>query len=196
MTQRRVLRDAGTRSLVWLLVLAVVLMGLTITRQQALGSLHLHAGQELRDTSSLSTAASRLASNWLKRWRQQQLFGHTELRTHIATDAALWPSRATQHADRVLARDAHGPAHRHDSLERHHHAISDGSVVALDGAAQAAESADGGSTSAPLVLPGVATPSAGLAVPALLADRGPWPVDRGAVFVSRSVAPALRPPAV
>ncbi len=192
MTQGRVQRDAGTRSLVWLLLMAVMLMGLTITRQQALGSLHLHAGQELQGAFNLCTTASSLASNWLNRWRQQQFFGHSELRMRMAPDATLWPSPAPQLADQVQAGAAHGQPHHHDSLERHHHAIGDGSVVALDGAAQAAESADG----APLVLSGIATPGAGLAVPALLADRGPWTVDPGAAFVTRSVAPALRPPAV
>ena len=196
MTQGRIQRDTGTRSLVWLLLMAVMLMGLTITRQQALGSLHRHTGQELRAPSKLSTAVSSLASNWLNRWRQQQLFGHSELRTRLATDTTLWPSRATQLADHAHASGAHPETHQHDALERHHHAMGDGSVVALDGAAQAAEAADGGSSGASLVSPGVATPSAGLAMPDPHADKGPWPVDPGTAFATRSVAPALRPPAV
>ena len=189
MTLRRAEPPTSARSLVWLLLVAVALMGLTVTRQQALGPLHTHAEQGARSTSTFSAAVSSLASDWLSRWRQQQVFGHTQLRLAAASDErALWSpgdARTGEHTAHI---------HDHDTLERHHHAADDASVVALDGAAQAADAADSSAAGAPNLLPIVTTTSDGLAVPALAARSGPWPVDRAAAFASRSVAPLLRPP--
>lgn len=190
MTQRPFAkRNVGVQSLVWLLLVAMLLMGLTVTRQQALGSLHRHADAALQGSAPLATAASALASDWLNRWRQQQMFGHSALRLRMAADATLWPPSAGV--------QGHDDGHDHDSLERHHHAVGDASVVAVDGAAEAvAESADGGGAGAVVMLPVAATPSAGLAVPALATRTGPWPVASATAFVSRNIAPPLRPPAV
>ncbi len=191
MTQQRVAQHVGVQSLVWLLLLAVALMGLTVTRQQALGSLHLHADQQPQGTSVLAAAVSSLASDWLIRWQHQHLFGHQQLRLGAASDAPLWPSSDFRDSDATATRGTH----THDSLERHHHAVDDGSVVALDAAAEAAGAADSSATGGTILLPVAATPGNGLVLPAIAKRGGPWPVDRTTAFVSRSVAPPLRPPA-
>ena len=191
MTLRRAEPPTSARSLVWLLLVAVALMGLTVTRQQALGPLHTHADQAVRGNSTFSAAVFSLASDWLGRWRQQQVFGHNQLRLAAVSDSAAFLP---------LSDDSHpgtGSAHAHDddALERHHHAVGDAGVVAVDGAAQAADAADSSAAGAPNLLPIVATPNGGLALPALADRRGPWPIDGGTAFVSRSIAPLLRPPA-
>ena len=190
MTQQRAKPPTSARSLVWLLLVAVALMGLTVTRQQALGPLHTHANQEVRGNSTLGAAVSSLAGDWLSRWRQQQVFGHNQLRLSFVSDPAplLPPGNFSAGAHDAQVND-------HDVLERHHHAVDDASVVAVDGAAQAADVADSSAAGAPNLLPIVATPSGGLVLPALGERQGPWPIDRAAAFFSRSIAPPLRPPA-
>lgn len=189
MTQRPTQRYTGTRGLVWLLLVAVTLMGLAVTRQQALGPLHTHAELGAGGTSAISAAVSSLATDWRSRWRQQQAFGHTQLRlVAVSDEMALWPPSDS----RTGAHSAH--IHDHGALERHHHAVEDASVVAVDGAAHAADAADGLAAGAANLLPAVATLSDGLALLALVTRGGPWPIDSAAAFVSRSIAPLLRPP--
>ncbi len=170
MTPPRAMHSVGTQSLLWLLLLALALMGLTVTRQQALGSLHRHDQATVQGPSTLASVTASLASDWLNRWRQQQRWGHGALPLHMATDVP----------------------HTHGDLERHHHAAGDPSVESIDGAADAADNA---TTTGMVLLTAVATPSRALVVLAVAAERGPWPVDRFATFKSRSVAPLLRPPA-
>jgi hypothetical protein len=189
MTQRHTARALSTLGLVWLLLLAVVLMSFSVARQQALGSLHLHAGTGLPSastfTAKFSAAASGLASHWLSRRHQQQVFGHGQLQVGIAATPALW-------AVSVKHDRGHDESHRHDTLERHHHALGDESVVALDGATEAA---DVGSVGAALLLPAFATPSLGLEWAGTLASNGSWPVHGAVRFATRKVASLLRPPA-
>ncbi|MES2952217.1 MAG: hypothetical protein V4858_27135 [Pseudomonadota bacterium] len=189
MTHRRTAQNAGLQSLVWLLLVAVALMGLTITRQQALGSLHIHADRESQGTPRLSTAVATLANDWLSRWQQQHVFGHGQLLLGTASGAAPWPSNISGVSHTTDVRSTH--AHDHDSLERHHHTVDDGSVIALDGAAEVADDSAAGAL---ILLPVAATPNDGPAMPAIAERRGPWPVDNFAAFVSRNVAPLLRPP--
>lgn len=195
MTQRRSKpQTSAACRLVWLLLVAVALMGLTVTRQQALGPLHSHADQEVRGHSTFSYAVSSMASDWRSRWRQQQVFGHTQLRLAAAPDAATpWPPSDSRAG--ALGAHGHTQANDHEDLERHHHAVDDASVVAVDGAAHAADTADSSGAGAPSLLPIAATPSGGLTVHALADRRGPWPIDSAVAFVSISVAPLLRPPA-
>lgn len=178
MTQRRVKRHTRAQSLVWLLLFAVAVMGLTVTRQQALGSLHLHAYQGSLGSSFLASAVSQLASDWHSRWRQQQRFGHSQLRLHPAWDPTLGSGNDTI-------------PHDHDAFERHHHAEGDSSVIAVDGAAESAESS---ATGALIVLPVVSKLSDGLTLPTMAGRTGPWPVDPDTAFASRNVAPPLHPP--
>ncbi|OYU32436.1 MAG: hypothetical protein CFE39_03520 [Comamonadaceae bacterium PBBC2] len=206
MTQRHTAQAIGTRSLVWLLVLAVVLMGLSVARQQALGSWHLHADVGLRgsptalamphstSTSTFSAVASGLASHWLSRWQQQQVFGHGQLRVGQSAGPTLWAASA-----KPAPSHDHDHDHDHDTLERHHHALGDQranqSAIALDGAAEAA---DAGSVGATLLLPQFASPSQGkplAGMAAMAARNGPWPVQGAVRFASRKVVPLLRPPA-
>lgn len=78
MTQRRPVLSTIQKSLVWLLLVAIALLGLTITQQQALGSLHTHSRLESRNTVVIAVVAS-LASDWKGRWQQQKLHGHGQL---------------------------------------------------------------------------------------------------------------------
>ncbi len=192
MTQRRVAQNAGLQGLVWLLLVAVALMGLTITRQQALGSLHMHTDRESQGTPQLRIAVATLANDWLNRWQQQHLFGHGQLLLGTASDASPWPSNTSRVSHTTDVGSTH--AHDHDSLERHHHAVGDGSVAALDAVAELADAADSSTAGASMLLPVAATPNDGLVLPAIADRRGPWPVDHSAAFVSRDVAPPLRPP--
>jgi hypothetical protein len=191
MIQRRAKPHDSARALVWLLLVAVALMGLTVTRQQALGSLHLHADQGARGVPSFSATVSNLASDWLSRWRQQQVFGHKQLRFAAIPDAATtWPASDPE-ADTGSVH-----SHAHDSLKRHHHAAGDASVVAVDGAAPAADAVDSSAAGAAHLPPLVATPGEGLVLPTPAARRGPWPVDGATAFVSRNISPLLRPPSI
>ena len=188
MTQRLPVQAIGTRSIIWLLLLAVVLMGFSVARQQALGSLHQHAEAELRSaftfTTTFSAAASGLASHWLSRRQQQQVFGHGQLQAGVTAAPALWAASARRD-------NRHDEDHHHDTLERHHHALSDDSVIALDGAAEAADTS---SVGAALLLPLLASPSQGLVLATTTGRNGSWPVQGGVRFVSMKVAPLLRPP--
>lgn len=195
MNLRRVRGANVTRGLVLLLLCAIALLGLTIARQQALGSLHLHKDQRLQAVSPISVAASSLARNWLDRWRQQQRFGHTALRTHVAPDARVLTPSAAQDRGPVSRHDGNVHRHDHGDTERHHHIAGDDSVVAMDGAAEAAELVDAAVSVTSLVLPIAAMPGAGLALRAMAGRRIAWPANRTIAFVSWSVAPPLRPPA-
>ena len=187
MTQRRVEQSASARSLMWLLLFAIALMGLTVARQQALGSLHLHADQGLRDSSIAGAAVLSLASEWQNRWHQQQVLGHGQLRPHTALNAMPWPLGNTSHAGHSAQ------PHSHDDLERHHHASGDATVLALDGAAGSTED---GATGAVVMLPMLGATRGAMVLPALAARQGRWPVDGAVSFVSWNVGPLLRPPAV
>ena len=195
MHHRRVMQSAGTRSIVLLLLFSIVLLGMTVTRQQSLGPLHLHKDLRSQGVSTFSAATSKLASDWLDRWRQQQRFGHSALRTRIAPDAHLLPLGLTEGNGPMLVHAASAHDHDHDALERHHHRAGDGSVLALDGAAEAAELADGAAGGASSVLPIVAIPSDGLPLPAIERRGGAWPAATSTAFVSWYVTPPLRPPA-
>ena len=190
MTQRHTAQANSTRSLLWLLLLAVVLMSFSAARQKALGSVHLHTDTKLPSASTLtatfSAAASSLASQWLSRRHQQQVFGHGQLQVGMtAAPAALLAASDKRYS-------GHNESHHHDTLERHHHALGDDSVIALDGAAEAA---DTGSLGTAVLLPILASPSQGLVLATTTGRKGSWPVDGGVRFASMKVAPLLRPPA-
>ena len=192
MIQQRPAITPGQKYLAWLLVLAIGLVGLTITRQQLLGSLHTHADHTPRPPSVLSTALSDLASDWISRWQQQQVIGHGQLLLATASEGTPWPSDSAAVTDATRLHDAH--AHDHDSLERHHHAAQDASVVALDGAAELADAADSSANGASVLLASVGAIADGLSLPDMDKHNGPWPIGRLVAFVSRSVPPLLRPP--
>jgi len=189
MTQRLPSQTIGTRSLIWLLLLAVVLMSFSVARQQALGSLHQHSDADFpvasTITGKISAAASNLASQWLSRRHQQQMFGHGQLQVRLKDASAQWAAFAKRDS-------GHDESHHHDTLERHHHALGDSSVIALDGAA---EGADTGGVGAALLLPMLASPSQGIVLATTTDRNGSWPVQGGVRFASMKVAPLLRPPA-
>lgn len=180
---------SNRRSLVWLLVLAVVLMSLSVTRQHVLGTLHWHADGGARGASAAAplhtpgVTLSGLASLWYSRWQQQQMFGHGQVRVGMAAGPV---------EGRLDSAQPLSPGHYHHALERHHHTPGDQGVIALDGAAEAADSASPG---AALCLPLFAAPSAGLTLVAPAAPNGSWPIRGAERFASLPVAPLLRPPA-
>jgi hypothetical protein len=180
-------RSTGTRSLLWLLLVTVALMGLTVTRQQALGSLHVHADVSVRGTPSLGGEISRLGANWRSRWQLQQVFGHGQLKWgFVAQEVSLSPSNDSRN---VPAHD-----HAHGTAERHHHAMGDDSVLALDGAAEAASAAEGSTAGAVSWFSAVGTPSVWPRLLALITGKTHWPVYNAMAFYSRTIAPLLRPP--
>lgn len=183
--------SVGNTCLAWLLLLAVALMGLTVTRQQALGPLHSHTVERSHNAppSAIGAALSDWARDWQGRRQHQKMSGHSQMLLTFAP----FPERANRHSD---IPHTHTNNHTHDALERHHHAADDASVVALDGAAAGADAADSPSNGASLLLISLAAPGGGLAVPATSALRSSWPVGRIAVLSSRSVPPPLRPPAI
>jgi hypothetical protein len=185
MTQHRAAHPIGQKCLAWLLLIAVAFMGLTITRQQALGSLHGHADQGPRISSVLTTALSSLASDWVDRWQEQKAFGHGQLLPAIFHGADV-----LSHAP------VYAQAHDHSALERHHHVADDVTVIALDGAAATADAADSSTLGGSLLLPIVWTPAAGLVLHAIAEQTVPWPVGRFVAFASRTVPPLLRPPSL
>lgn len=193
MTQHRRALPSGQRCMAWLLLLAVALMGLTVTRQQVLGSLHSHTDQGPRLSVALHIAVSSLGSDWARRWQQQHILGHGQM-LMAATDSTDWPSDTAEAANATRLHESH--AHNHDSLERHHHAAHDASVVALDGAAELANASDSPASGASLLLFSLAAPSAALTVPANASHMATWPSGRFAALASRSVPPLLRPPSV
>lgn len=184
----------GQKWLVWLLLVAVAVMGLTITRQQALGSLHSHPDQRPRLSTALRAAASSLGNDWARRWQQQQVNGHGQLLLGTAAYGTLWQSDKDNTAAASATRVHDDHKHSHDSLERHHHGAHDASVVALDGAAELVAASDSPASGVPLLLLGIGAPSAGLVLQATTSHIGTWPQGRFAALASRSVPPLLRPP--
>lgn len=185
MTLRRVAPRSIQKSLVWLLLLAMVLLGLTITQQQALGSLHKHSNLQSRHTSVI-TAVFVLANDWNARWQQQKILGHRQLLLGTPSNEMDWPG--------VASRGSHD--HDNDALERHHHAADDGTVLALDGAAQGVSAVDGSSTAGSIILPVVGTPNDALTLQAAASNPMRWPEAGFTAFVSRTLPPPLRPPTV
>ena len=187
-------KTIGTRCLLWLMLVTVLLLGLTVTRQQTLGALHFHAdmggGSPWRVDATRSATPSDFGSSWLNRWRQQQVFGHG----HMALGQTSTPS--LQLVSRTQVRrdaDRHQNVDHHLALERHHHTGNDQSVIALDGAAEAA---DAGNVGAIILIPIFAGPSQGLFFAGMTSRNGSWPITRAVSFASRKVAPLLRPPSV
>lgn len=183
MTPPHAAPTVGQKCLTWLLLVAVALMGLTITRQQALGSLHRHADHGAHQPSAVAAALTILASDWNERWQQQKMRGHGHLLSAAAHFPAPAPSRALVHE------------HDHNTLERHHHAPHDASVVALDGAAEFADAADSPASGSSVLLPALGAAGSELAWLQSAEHRGPWPVGHAVAFVSRNIPPPLRPPA-
>lgn len=181
-------------ALVWLLLFAIAVLGLTTTTQQALGSMHRHADQSPHPTFELSAAVASVASDWVARRQQQEVAGHGQLRLDTGAYALRWLANHTRMVRLVQQPQDHH--HAHDAFERHHHAPDGANLVSLDGAAEGVSAADGSGSAASVVLPLVGSPSRVMALPGLAGTRGPWPVVDGALFASRSVAPPLRPPAV
>jgi hypothetical protein len=192
MVHRRInKRSALRRSLLGLLALAMLLMSLTISRQQVLGPLHTHAEAGL--TSAIWDWAG---LDRLSHWRAHAL----DIEAVNATQAlAAWPS------PEAFTKSAHGAAaqrsphvagkHADTKPQRHQHQAGDASVlvVALDGATEAA-GIDGAAS--PSLLPVLGGPafSASLAGPA--SRHSPWPAGSATAFASWSATPPLRPPAV
>lgn len=189
MPYHRTAHPVGNTCLTWLLLVAVALMGLTITRQQALGPLHSHQEHRSHAPSAIGAVLSDWASDWHGRWQQQKMSGHGQMLLALVPA----PERALRHRD---IPHTHTSTHTHDLLERHHHAAHDASVVALDGAAAGADAADSPASGASLLLPGLATLRDGIAVPAASCVRGSWPIGRIVALASRSIPPPLRPPAI
>ncbi len=183
-------RSALRRGLLGLLALAMLLMSLTISRQQVLGPLHTHAEAGLTlaiwDWAGLDSLAH---------WRAHAL----DMDAVNATQAlAVWPSPEAfvKSVHGVAARRSHHTAAEHadGQPQRHQHQPGDASVlvVARDGASEAA-GIDGAAGSSWLPVLGGAALSVGLADPA--PRHRPWPAGTAAAFTSWSAAPPLRPPA-
>ena len=117
----------------------------TTSRLQVLGPLHHHVNPGLREESLLASASTFLLKSWRDRRRQQEMFGHD----HLALPGAALSS--SQNAfeglddERVEPNGVH--THQHGELERHHHAVGDASVLALDSAGMGADAMDGGTSS-------------------------------------------------
>jgi hypothetical protein len=192
MIRRRLERHAGNRILVWLLMLIVALMGLTITRQQALGPLHVHQQNVFPDAIPFAVAASDFVGKWLQRWQYQQLHGHTQITMLLVPQATVWPEREPLDFDHARAHQLNAQGHDHNTLQRHHHAANDRSVVALDGAAEPVQTG----SSQMLFSVVVASPSVVAVMPLAVALTDSWLVDSTAAFTSLSLPPPWRPPAV
>ncbi len=191
MFQPRSAQTATIKCLAWLLVVALALLGSVVNRQQTLGPMHSHSEPDVPNAYLLTDAFSKLTSEWSSRWEQQQLLGHGQLRLRGASD--------TRHSESLSLRAVHPEAgrdaHDHDALERHQHAVNDGSVVALDGAPGAVDAADSAVTAAFVLLPCLLMRTASLEVLDRADCKEPWPLEATEAFVSRVVAPPLRPPA-
>jgi hypothetical protein len=183
----------GRRSLIWLVLIAVALMGLMVTRQNVLGTLHVHTKAGPTSTSTHVAPSFQMASEWVNRWRQQQISGHLQPAISRTVDAFnLLPKPSNF---RQLANDAkpglQTAHHAHSFLERHHHDAADASVRALDVADAGAESA---STSAAVGVPALGTPADGFRIPNPTAKDSAWPIDQTIALITRDVATLLRPP--
>ncbi len=185
MIHYRAAHPLGRKCLAWILLVAVVLMGQTITRQQALGSLHSHVDQGSHISTGLTNALSSLARDWLDRWQAQKAFGHRQLLPTNFHGAEL---QARAHVD--------PHSHDHSTLQRHHHAAGDDTVIALDGASASADTVDTSAMGVSMLLPIVWAPDAGLMLHPISEPTGPWPAGRLFAFSSRTVLPLLRPPSL
>lgn len=171
-------RSTVRRGLLALLALAMLLMSLTIARQQALGPfLHTHA-----EAGLMSALLDRPELKRLAHWRAhatQQGRGWVN-----ATQAvAAWPAPASL----VMA----SAEHVHAEPQRHQHRPGEaGVVVALDGAAAGID----GTASSPL-LPVLGGPSFSTKLADPASRPSPWPAGSAASFASWRAAPPLRPPA-
>ena len=178
MQPTRTTPSASHRGLAWLLLVAMALMGLTVTRQQALGSLHHHAGRTVPVPSAAATVLSELASDWKARWQLQRVVGHGQFLLDLGTD---YSRRLAHAAPQASLANAH--EHDHDTLERHHHAPSDSDVVALDGSANGAQSADSPSGVSTVLLFAAGPIGNGPLWPTVALRQGSWPAGRAVLFV-------------
>ncbi len=178
--------------LIWLLIVAEALLGFTTSRLQVLGPLHHHVNPGLREESLLASAATFLLKSWRDRRRQQEMFGHD----HLALPGAALSS--SQNAfeglddERVEPNGVH--THQHGELERHHHAIGDASVLALDSAGMGADAMDGGTSSSLLFLSDLVIQVQGLTTVIWALFREAWPTETANRFSSWDEAPPVRPP--
>lgn len=173
-------RSAVRRGLLGLLALAMLLMSLTISRQQVLGPLHTHAEAGLISAMLKWPGLKRLA-HW--RAHAQQQGGGLIVVVNATQAVSAWPARAS-----LMMASA---AHVHAEPQRHQHRPGEaGVVVALDSEAAGID----GTAGSPW-LPVLGGPSliASLADPA--SRRSEWPAGSAATFASWRAAPPLRPPA-
>lgn len=163
---RRLQRSA--RSLViWCLLAAVPVYGLSGTIVELLGSSHMHVALD----------ATARPSDPMAGWQDFR-------RASPAMD------RAEGHGHAHLADGSHAAPHAHAGLERHHHDRADASVVGIDGGpADAAQADDGSSVSAHLLAPGdAASPTVELD------DRRRWACAATSLVVTRQADAPERPP--
>lgn len=143
----RQLERTARSLIIWCLLAAVPIYGLSGTIVELLGARHVHATPVL---SAVAADTDDVMRGWQDFRRATAGMGHGH-----------------QHA----SDGSHEPAHDHSALERHHHDRADASVVALDGGpADAAHADEGGSATATHLL---ALSSVVLPAPAA-DDQGSW----------------------
>lgn len=165
--------------LLWLLMLAVPVYGLSSTQLRVLGPAHWHAGPPNTAASPSNAAAGWLSpvvqwvdGTWatVQQWREQ-----AHLRAHALGQG-----------------HRHGTAHRHVGLQHHAHAPSDATVRVLDGADPQLSDRVAHASLGAALLPLAPQPE-GWALPAAT-SAGVWPGVPAARWASASPEPALRPP--
>lgn len=172
-------RGAVRRGLLGLLALAMLLMSLTISRQQVLGPLHTHAEAGLISAMLDWPGLQRLA-HWRAHAQQQ---GAGLMVVNATQAVAAWPARAS-----LMMASA---AHVHAEPQRHQHRPGEaGVVVALDSEAAGID----GTAGSPL-LPVLGGPSFSTRLADPASRRSEWPAGSAAAFASWRAAPPLRPPA-
>jgi hypothetical protein len=139
-------------------------LGFSMAQRQAAGPLHRH--QALPDRAGVVQQA-------LEWWMGQ-------VRAQV---------QAGRHARAHATGHVHGHVHSNESGERHHHALGDTSVQALELDDGAGQTQAGGS-----LLPLLASPSAASHMLPMALSAVAWPWDAAARFRSWSTAPPRRPP--
>lgn len=181
-----------SRSLICLLLIAVIWMGFMSAQRQILGPLHLHAVKSAQMQVSSPQTELSLLDKWLIRWHQQKLLGHQKL------ELQLLPSTHQQGELRALSKDhidVSGPhSHQHGEFARHHHMLGDTTVIAVDGSTPVGEAMYSAGSGTWLLLSLFAISGHLLAFTAMARFQGPWPVGDAARFSTWREAPPLRPP--
>ncbi|MET0209097.1 MAG: hypothetical protein ABW220_08640 [Burkholderiaceae bacterium] len=197
MTVRPILRSDRALAqakawVIWLLIAALGVYGLSSTLLQVLGPAHRHvAVSKIAASPGLLAPVIGAVQGWYGRLQAQTLLKHDRQRMPSGDRFV----RVVGSGEPLIAPHDESVPHTHDGFQRHHHDHDDPTVIALDGPAAVHAMVEGASTTAVFgsaMLPML--PIDPVSLPMAAPAAGDWPASAVPRWLSACPVPLERPP--